>query len=225
MCVRASSWAGSSCEHKCSQPATTAGRAEARSPGLPVLGSPGGQKALEPLSQRRSGRGIRKSVAAPNTKKKRKEQQETRERGKQRASGQPNPETQERPHKGGARPQKKTGATRQPQKRKADFSQPRQNTAKFERKSGTQTQKKKHALPEGKKPTVSCVETWAWFSLTEKKKKTPQGTYLQAKPISWRATLDPSSTFFPGKPYSTLQHLTIPEKTKGWRGPWDTPKN
>ena len=132
------------------QPATTAGRAEARAPGLPILGSPGGQKALEPHSRPRRGRGIRKSVAAPNTKKNKKttrdrererERDRERKRGKQRASGQPNPETQERPHNGGARPQKKPGATRRPQKRKADFSRPRQNAARFERKNGTQTQK------------------------------------------------------------------------------------
>ena len=76
------------------------GRAEARSPGLPV------------------------SVAAPKTKNKRKEYQETREREKikQRASGRPNPETpKKQPHNGGARTQKKPGAKRRPQKTQSGF--------------------------------------------------------------------------------------------------------
>ena len=102
VCV--SSRADSSSEHKGSQPHITRGRAEALSPGLLVLSSPGGQKALEPLCQPRRGRGIRKHVAVPKTHKKKKQEKRERERGEtHRASGQPKPKTQEEPHNGRTR--------------------------------------------------------------------------------------------------------------------------
>ena len=72
------------------QPASC--RAETGSPGLLLLSSPGGQKALEPLCQRRSGRGIslREIVAAPKTRK-RKGTRRKRQRGHQQTSGRPKP--------------------------------------------------------------------------------------------------------------------------------------
>ena len=84
MCVCVcSSGAVSSCKQCCLQPPITRGRAETLSPGLLVLSSPGGQKALEPLCQPRRGRGIRKCVAAPkktnNNNNKRQERKENNE--------------------------------------------------------------------------------------------------------------------------------------------------
>ena len=114
------------------QPATTAGRAEARTPGLPILGSPGGQKALEPHSRQGDG-ALEKGVAAPNTKKKQKEQQETERERKKNSKPPANrtPKPKKDRTTAGARPQKKPGAKRRPQERKADFSRPRQNTAEI----------------------------------------------------------------------------------------------
>ena len=125
-------------------------------PGLLTLSSPGGQKALEPLCQPRRGRGIRKGVAAQKTPQKKDKQPETRERerdrGKQRASGQPNPETRERPHNSGARPQKKPLATRWPQRTQGRFySAETKRRNDLREKAAPKNKRKKTCPPRGQK--------------------------------------------------------------------------
>ena len=129
------------------------GRAEARSPGLLILSSLGGQKALEPLSQRRSGRGIRKCVAAPKTKtNETNDKRRERKRGKQRASGQPSPETQERPRNGGARPQKKNRAQRAGRKNARQILVGRGKTPPgLREKAAPKHKRKKTCPPKGQK--------------------------------------------------------------------------
>ena len=120
----------------CLQPATTAGRAETRSPGLLLLSSPGSQKALEPLCQRRSGRGIRKNVAAPKTRKQKGTTRE-RQRGNQQASGRPKPETPENRRTTAERDRRKSKTQSAGHKTQTDFNWPRQN---LRDKSGTEKQ-------------------------------------------------------------------------------------
>ena len=142
----------------CLQPATTAGRAETRSPGLLVLSSPGGQKALEPLCQRRSGRGIRKSVAAPKTKKRKRTPRE-RDRGE---TSKPPADRNPKPQKTAAQRRSETAEKARRKapaaKRKQILKRPRQTQFKRQKRH-RKTNKRRRALREGKKPTVSCVKT------------------------------------------------------------------
>ena len=139
---------------------------------------------------------FRKCVAAP--KDQQKKQQETRERererGKQQASGRPSPETQKRPRKGGAKPQKKPGAPRRPQKKRKQILAGRGKT-QFERESGTEKQKNDDTPSERAKTNrVLCVNlSLILFSLTrneggerreEEKTPHPERTTIQTMPIS-----------------------------------------
>ena len=118
--------ANRSCRHIGLQPPTTDGRAETRSPGLLVLSSLDGQKALEPLCQRRSGRRVRKWPHQRPRKKNNKRRKGARKTASLWPTEPRNPKKQ--PHSGGTRPQKKTGPTTKMQNK---LSWPRQTTAKI----------------------------------------------------------------------------------------------
>ena len=147
MCV--SSRADSSSEHKGSQPPITRGRAETLYPGLLVLSSPGGQKALELLCQPGKGRGTRKCVAAPkHTQKKKTKTQETRETEREREKTHTKPPANRTPKP------KKNRATAERERRNAKRQSAGRNNARqilvgrskapqrFERKAAPKNKRK-----------------------------------------------------------------------------------
>ena len=137
------------CEHKCSQP-------------LP----PG---AGQPVLLILSSLGIRKCVAAPKTKKRKKQQETKKER--KTASLWPAEPRNPKPHNGGARPQKSWAQSADRKNAKRIVAGPQ----RFERKAAPKNKRKKTCSLRGQKNQPCLV----WkpdpdFSLTRrKKKKTP----------------------------------------------------